>query len=140
MIKILLEGFQMLQISNIRMILQFFRCNVNFELMFFNQTLNYKKELGSYSVGKIKFFGVGLDFALEPVYPFLSAVLSEPPIYLSLWKDTLRYQGTRLHTKQNFLSFFTWTIFFYLFLYEKLILTFSLGNQSFGIIRFLMAS
>ena len=85
MIKILLEGFQMLQISNIRMILQFFRCNVNFELMFFNQTLNYKKELGSYSVGKIKFFGVGLDFALEPVYPYLSAVLSEPPIYLSRW-------------------------------------------------------
>ena len=49
--------------------------------MFFNQTLNYKKELGSYSVDKITFFGVGLDFALEPVYPFLSAVLSEPVIH-----------------------------------------------------------
>ena len=53
--------------------------------MFFNQTLKRKKELGSYSVGKIRFFGVGLDFALEPVYPLLSAVLSEPPIYLSRW-------------------------------------------------------
>ena len=52
-------------------------------MMFFNQTLKRKKELGSYSVGKIRFFGVCLDFALEPVYPLLSAVLSEPPIYLS---------------------------------------------------------
>ena len=69
----------MTQISNIRMILQFFRC----KLMFFNQTLKRKKELGSYSVGKIRFFGVCLDFALEPVCPLLSAVLSEPPIYLS---------------------------------------------------------
>ena len=51
--------------------------------MFFNQTLNRKKELGSYSIGKIKLFGVYLDFALEPVCPLLSAVLSEPPIYLS---------------------------------------------------------
>lgn len=38
--------------------------------MFFNQTLKRKKELGSYSVGKIRFFGVCLDFALEPVYSF----------------------------------------------------------------------
>ena len=41
--------------------------------MFFNQTLKRKKELGSYSVGKVRFYGVGLDFALEPVL-FLSAV------------------------------------------------------------------
>ena len=34
--------------------------------MFFNQTLKRKIELGSYSVGKITFFGVGLDFAIEP--------------------------------------------------------------------------
>ena len=52
----------MTQISNIRMILQFFRC----KLMFFNQTLKRKIELGSYSVGKIRFFGVALDFAIEP--------------------------------------------------------------------------
>ena len=37
--------------------------------MIFNQTLNRKKELGSYSIGKFIFFGVCLDFALEPVYP-----------------------------------------------------------------------
>ena len=66
--KILLEGLQMTQISNIRMILQFFRC----KLMFFNQTLKRKIELGSYLVGKIKFFGVALDFALEPVLFSLS--------------------------------------------------------------------
>ena len=53
----------MIQICNIRMILQFFRC----KLMFFNQTLNGRIELGSYSVGKIRFFGVALDFAIEPV-------------------------------------------------------------------------
>ena len=35
--------------------------------MFFNQTLNGRIELGSYSVGKIRFFGVALDFAIEPV-------------------------------------------------------------------------
>ena len=35
--------------------------------MFFNQAINRKKEPGSYSVGKIRFFQVGLDFALEPV-------------------------------------------------------------------------
>ena len=58
----------MTQISNIRMILQLFRCNINFELMFFNQTLKRKKELGSYSVGKIIFFRVALDFAIEPVF------------------------------------------------------------------------
>ena len=52
-----------LQYSNI---LQFFR----FKLMFFNQTLKLNIELGSYSVGKITFFGVGLDFALEPVIIF----------------------------------------------------------------------
>ena len=52
----------MTQICNIRMILQFFRC----KLMFFNQTLNGRIELGSYSVGKIRFFGVALDFAIEP--------------------------------------------------------------------------
>ena len=34
--------------------------------MFFNQTLNGRIELGSYSVGKIRFFGVALDFAIEP--------------------------------------------------------------------------
>ena len=55
-----------LGISNIRLILQFFRC----KLMFFNQTLNGRIELGSYSVGKIRFFGVCLDFELEPVYSF----------------------------------------------------------------------
>ena len=54
-------------------------------MLFFNQTLKRKKELGSYSVGKIRLFGVGLDFAFEPVYPLLSAVLSEPPIYLNRW-------------------------------------------------------
>ena len=48
-----------LQYSNI---LQFFR----FKLMFFNQTLKLNIELGSYSVGKIRFFGVALDFAIEP--------------------------------------------------------------------------
>ena len=36
--------------------------------MFFNQTLNGRIELGSYSVGKIRFFGVALDFAIEPVF------------------------------------------------------------------------
>ena len=51
-----------LGISNIRLILQFFRC----KLMFFNQTLNGRIELGSYSVGKIRFFGEALDFAIEP--------------------------------------------------------------------------
>ena len=35
--------------------------------MFFNQTLNCSIELGSYSIGKIRFFVVDLDFALEPV-------------------------------------------------------------------------
>ena len=35
--------------------------------MFFNQTLNGRIELGSYSVGKIRFFGVALDFAIVPV-------------------------------------------------------------------------
>ena len=52
----------MTQISNIRIILQFFRC----KLMVFNQTLNGRIELGSYSVGKIRFFGVALDFAIVP--------------------------------------------------------------------------
>ena len=65
--------------------------------MIFNQTLKRKNELGSYSVGNIRFFRVCLDFALEPVYPLLSAVLSEPPIYLSRWYDSLRYQGTRVN-------------------------------------------
>ena len=36
--------------------------------MFFNQTLNGRIELGSYSVGKIRFFGVALDFAIEPFF------------------------------------------------------------------------
>ena len=53
----------MIQICNIRMILQFFRS----KLIFFNQTLNSSIELGSDSVGKIIFFGVALDFAIEPV-------------------------------------------------------------------------
>ena len=35
--------------------------------MFFNQTLNGRIDLGSYSVGKIRFFGVALEFAIEPV-------------------------------------------------------------------------
>ena len=51
----------MIQICNIRMIFQFFRC----KLIFFNQTLNCSIELGSDSVGKIRFFGVALDFAIE---------------------------------------------------------------------------
>ena len=59
----------MIQICNIRMILQFFRCT----LMFFNQTLNGSIERGSYSVGKIRFFGVALDFAIEP------AIVSSSP-------------------------------------------------------------
>ena len=66
----------MIQICNIRMNLQFFRC----KLMFFNQTLNGRIELGSYSVGKIRFFGVALDFAIEPVFSFM---VSEPEYYLS---------------------------------------------------------
>ena len=41
--------------------------------MFFNQTLNGRIELGSYSVGKIRFFGVALDFAIEP------AIVSSSP-------------------------------------------------------------
>ena len=59
--------------------------------MFFNQTLKRKKELGSYSVGKIRFFGVGLDFALEPVYPLLSAVPFE-----FIWVDDRTPYGTRV--------------------------------------------
>ena len=59
--------------------------------MFFNQTLKRKKELGSYSVGKIRFFGVGLDFALEPFYPLLSAVPSE-----FIWVDDRTPYGTKV--------------------------------------------
>ena len=54
--------------------------------MFFNQTLNGRIELGSYSVGKIRFFGVALDFVIEPVFfPSSPGNLSEsmtghPPV------------------------------------------------------------
>ena len=58
--------------------------------MFFNQTLKRKIELGSYSVGKIRFFGVGLDFALEPVL-FLSAV---PRLFI--WVDDRTPYGTKV--------------------------------------------
>ena len=59
--------------------------------MFFNQTLNGRIELGSYSVGKIRFFGVALDFAIEPVFFSSSpgnlseSMIGHPPVP--------RYQG-----------------------------------------------
>ena len=54
--------------------------------MFFNQTLKRKIELGSYSVGKIRFFGVALDFAIEPVLfspspgNFFKSMIGHPPV------------------------------------------------------------
>ena len=54
--------------------------------MFFYQTLKRKKELGSYSVGKIRFFGAGLDFALEPVLfspspgNLFESMIGHPPV------------------------------------------------------------
>ena len=60
--------------------------------MFFYQTLICKIDLGSYSVGKIRFFGVALDFAIEPVFFFSSSpgnlsesMIGHPPVP--------RYQG-----------------------------------------------
>ena len=59
--------------------------------MFFNQTLNGRIELGSYSVGKIRFFGVALDFAIEPFFFSSSpgnlseSMIGHPPVP--------RYQG-----------------------------------------------
>ena len=63
--------------------------------MFFNQTLNGRIELGSYSVGKIRFFGVALDFAIEPVFFSSSpgnlseSMIGHPPVP--------RYQGEFFH-------------------------------------------
>ena len=54
--------------------------------MFFNQTLKRKIELGSYSVGKIRFFGVALDFAIEPVLfspspgNLFDSMIGHPPV------------------------------------------------------------
>ena len=54
--------------------------------MFFNQTLKRKIELGSYSVGKIRFFGVALDFAIEPVLfspspgNLFESMIGHPPV------------------------------------------------------------
>ena len=59
--------------------------------MFFNQTLNGRIELGSYSVGKIRFFGVALEFAIEPVLfspspaNLSESMIGHPPVP--------RYQG-----------------------------------------------
>ena len=54
--------------------------------MVFNQTLKLKIELGSYSVGKIRFFGVALDFAIEPVLfspspaNLFESMIGHPPV------------------------------------------------------------
>ena len=54
--------------------------------MFVNQTLKRKIELGSYSVGKIRFFGVALDFAIEPVLfspspgNLFESMIGHPPV------------------------------------------------------------
>ena len=54
--------------------------------MFFNQTLNGRIDLGSYSVGKIRFFGVALDFAIEPVLfspspgNLFESMIGHPPV------------------------------------------------------------
>ena len=90
----------MIQICNIRMILQFFRC----KLMFFNQTLKRKIELGSYSVGKIRFFGVALDFAIEPVLfspspgNLFESMIGHPPVQ-GYQGEFILYHGRTSQTK-----------------------------------------
>ena len=55
-------------------------------MIFFNQTLNCSIGLGSDSVGKIRFFGVALDFAIEPVLfspspgNLFESMIGHPPV------------------------------------------------------------